>query len=231
MISFTFPERYRRYCLGTETYKARLGRRVKAMGKETIINEVKKQAKIMIGAGLVGFLGAGGFALYNFMNGNFSSLVLLCALISLIGLVCAGIGIHDLISPEKSFTIRSNPEIYDMTDDHSSNVIYQDEYLIVSDKMISIANKPDTVSYRNEVYLVYIDKDRLNFSTVGKAVVVETARGSHRIDVLKESDASAEEKIFPVFARYCPNAVFGYSRENMDYLERSRQSWRQANGS
>ncbi len=201
------------------------------MGKETIINEVKKQAKIMLGAGLVGFLGTGGFALYNFLNGNFSTLALLCAVISLIALVTAGIGIHDLIAPEKSFTIRSNPEIYDMSDEHFTNVIYNDEYLTVSEKMISASGKPDTVSYRNEVYLVYIDKDKLNFATVGKALVFETARGSHRIDVISESDASVEEKIFSVFARYCPNAVFGYSRENMEYLEISRQAWRQANGS
>lgn len=196
-------------------------------GKETIINEVKKQAKIMLVAGIIGFLGAGGFALYNILNGNISSLALLCAVISIICLVTAGMGIHDLIAPEKSFTIKSNPEIYNMTEEHLQNVFYKDEYLTVSEKMISATDKPDTVSYRDEVYLVYIDKDKMNFVTIGKALVFETARGSHRIDILKESDASAEEKIFSVFSRFCPKAVFGYSKENMDYLERSRQAWRE----
>ena len=195
------------------------------MGKETILNEVKKQAKIMLGAGIIGFLGAGGFGLFNIMNGNISSLALLCIVIALICLVMAGIGIHDLIAPEKSFTVKSNPEIYDMSDQHMTSIIYQDEYLTVSDRMISATDKPDTVSYKNEVYLVYIEQDKVNFSTVGKALVFDTARGEHRINILNQNKAD-EEKIFNTFAKYCPNVVFGYTKENISYLESMREKWR-----
>lgn len=200
------------------------------MGKETILNEVKKQAKIMLGAGIIGFLGAGGFGLFNILNGNFLSLALLCIVVALMCLVMAGIGIHDLIVPEKSFTIKSNPEIYAMSDEHMANIRYQDEFLTVSDRMISATDKPDTVSYKDEVYLVYIEQDKVNFSTVGKSLVFDTARGEHRINILNESK-EAEEKIFNIFAQYCPNAVFGYSRENIARLESMRQNWRQTHQS
>ena len=198
------------------------------MGKETIINEVKRQAKIMLGAGIAGFLGAGGFGLFNIMNGNVSNLALLCIVIAIICLVMAGIGIHDLIAPEKSFTIRSNPEIYDMSDEHTQNIRYQDEYIEVSDRMICLKNKPDTVSYMDEVYLVYIEQDKMNFSTVGKSLVMNTARGEYRINLLN-ADKSSEEKIFGIFAKYCHNAVFGYSKENIAYLDKMRQNWHQTN--
>lgn len=198
------------------------------MGKETIINEVKRQAKIMLGAGIAGFLGAGGYGLYNIINGKISSLALLCIVIAIICLVMTGIGIHDLIAPEKSFTIRSNPEIYDMSDEHMSNIIYQDEYIEVSDRMICVKNKPDTVSYRDEVYLVYIEKNKMNFVTIAKMLVIDTARGEHRIDILNADDTT-EERIFGIFSQYCPNAVFGYSKENIDYLNSMRQKRNQTN--
>ena len=82
------------------------------MGKELIIKDLVKKAKIMIAAGVLILLILGSYSLLEIIKGNYSSLVLLCALGAVIGIVCIVIGIMGIISPEKSFAVRSNPEIF-----------------------------------------------------------------------------------------------------------------------
>ena len=197
------------------------------MGKEIIMKEVLKQAKIMLAAGIIGFLLTGGYALFNIMNGNISSLAMLCIVLAVISIVCAGMGIHGLTVPEKSFAVKSNPEIFDMAEEHFSRVTYKDEYVVISDRMISAANNPTTVSYMDEVYLVYIEKNKTNFVTTGKSLVFDTARGEHRINVTNLSDQLIQDNIMNIFSKYCPNAAFGYSNENLTYLQNMRISWQQ----
>ena len=60
------------------------------------------------------------------MNGIYSSLTILCIVCCVIGLVLIVSGIHDLTDPEKSFTVKKNPEIFAMTEEHFSYIIFAD---------------------------------------------------------------------------------------------------------
>ena len=197
------------------------------MGREVIMKTVIKHARIQFAIGIFGFLAAGGYFVYCITGSNFSSFAMLCLILSILSLVLIGIGVRDLIFPEKSFAIKSNPEIFDMADEHFANIRYKDECLTISDRMISITDNPATVSYMNEVLLVYIEKDRTNFVTTGKSIVIETARGIHRMNALAFSDRQIEEKVFSLIARYCHNAVIGHSSQNKAYAERMRNTWKQ----
>ena len=63
------------------------------MGKELIIKDLVKKAKIMIAAGVLILLILGSYSLLEIIKGNYSNLVLLCALGAVIGIVCIVIGI------------------------------------------------------------------------------------------------------------------------------------------
>lgn len=93
--------------------------------------------------------------------------------------------------------------------------------------MISASDNPATVSYMDEVYLVYIEKNKTNFVTTNKNLVFDTARGEHRINVTNLSDQLIQDKIMKIFLSCCPNAAFGYSNENISRLQSMRSSWQQ----
>lgn len=197
------------------------------MGKDIIIKEISKQAKVMLGAGILGFLVFGGYALFNIMNGNYSSLTILCAVCSLICIVCIIMGIVVLIHPEKSFAIRSNPEIFDMAEEHFSNIRFKNNYITLSDRMISASDNPASVSYMNEVFWVYIERHKTNFVTTSKNLVFETARGRYQINIMNVSDNDIEYNIIRYFTEHCPYAAIGYSNDNMAYRDRMKNEWKQ----
>ena len=198
------------------------------MGKELIIKDLVKKAKIMIAAGVLILLILGSYSLLEIIKGNYSSLVLLCALGTVIGIVCIVIGIMGIISPEKSFAVRSNPEIFDMAEEHFSNIRFKNDYVVLSDRMISAASYPASVSYMDEVFWVYVEKQKTNLVTTGKELIFDTARGIHRINIINIAMEDVENNIIRYFAEHCPNAAIGYSADNMVYRDKMKAQWKQS---
>lgn len=195
-------------------------------GREKIMEHIRKNSILCIVGGGALFILALGFGIYRAVNGIFSSFTILCFVSAPICLALMIAGIHDLAVPYKALIFRSKPDLLYMADEHFSTIIHQDEFLIVSERMISAVSDPTSTSYREEVFLIYLEKESVNLVPTNKSIIFETARRSFRIDVNNKSKETID-MIFQTASFYCPHAAIGHSKENLAYLENSRQIWRQ----
>ena len=127
----------------------------------------------------------------------------------------------------RSSELKEHPEILDMADELFANITYEDKFMMISDRLIASAKKPFEIAFLEEVYMVHISKESMNFIPTGKELHISHARGEIVLNIYGEKKSTVEG-LFERLRPLCPNACAGYTQDNLKYLAYKRKQW--ANG-
>lgn len=146
------------------------------------------------------------------------------ALFAIGGIVCLIFGIRDLAAPTKSGIFKKNPYVLQMADELYSDIQYQDDFIVMSERLLAPKKKPENVTPMNEIFLLYVQKQSTNFIPTGKDLYVVAARGDFQINIYGKKKDKVDQTV-QALANTCPNMRIGYTSENLSYANQMKQAW------
>lgn len=195
-------------------------------GRDILFEKMKKKAKSSIMCGVTGTLLCGLFSVFTIVEkwNIFYTIVFVISFLGSIYLIINGIVI--LKDPSKDSIFKKNPDVLRMADELYANIQYQDNYIVVSDRLFSPKNEPWNVFPLDEVYWVYISKTSTNGIPTDKELMFVTSSSRFSINVYGKRKEDIEKSI-NVLSQVCPKIRIGYSPENMAYADAMQKEWKQ----
>lgn len=194
------------------------------MGKEVIFKKIIAKGGFVLGMGIVLILAGAIMAFMMFVAEEVGAGVFF-ALIFAAGVALFIMGLRNMICPEKSAFIKNNPELLVQAEQLYSNIVYQDDFVIISDKVIANKKSPLQMAYLEDVYLVYQHTASMNGISTANELVLETKnkKNTLRISVYAKGKQTRSD-LFTLLASYCPNAYFGWTQEGLARLAQLREA-------
>ena len=160
------------------------------MGREVVFANIRKRMIAMIAGGVILTLMGGFISFAAVVAGEYSVLIL--------GLFALTPGVIFLYA----------------------NIQYQDDYIIVSDRVLANKKAPFQMCWREEAYGIYQHTASMNFISYTNEIIVCT---KHKKNVLrfnvyaKGSDTAMG--LMQLLSQCCPNAMVGYTPETLAYVK------------
>ena len=199
------------------------------MGREMLFKKLKKSGTILTIVGTFFTILAIGFVFIFAVADSLITGVLFAAFMLAFGIPMLIFGIRDLKNPMKNGIFKRNPNILVQVDNMSANKRYEDKFIMLSDRCIAKAKSFTEIAYLEDVFLVYIQKQRTNFVPTGKYIVICTATGDMMINVYGCKKATIDE-IADKIGKVCPNVRFGYNNEGLAYLAQMKELYKNNSG-
>lgn len=194
------------------------------MGREVVFQKIRKQSKkTVIGGSILVFLGmlSSLFFVLVFEGINPLHIFTIGMLAGGIAMIAFGAKIYS--NPMSSKILKKNPQLLMQADELFSDVLYQDDYIIFSNRVI--ANKKDVtqMAYLYEILWIYESKSSYNFVTTEHDVVIVTLNHTMKISIYGSGKQATHELLTKIY-QLCPNARVGYTQENMAYCNQLKQA-------
>ena len=106
-------------------------------------------------------------------------------------------------------------------------MIYQDKFIIVSQRVIGSASVPKHMVYRDEVIACWLYSESINFIPATKQINIYTAdpKVSLPINVYGRK-AETIEGVMRRIQEFCPNVRMGYTPENFKYVRQVQKEYK-----
>lgn len=212
--------------------------------KEKILNKIRKEGRNLMIAGIVlAVLFLGIVAILTFMfimagiNEGFGEaasegvpvfiLEGILLVFGMLGILMIAKGRKKMKNPQDAKVLKANPDLLFMANELSQGLNYQDDYFLMSDRVVANKKNLYQMAFYNEIFMVYVYTASTNGITTTKQLVLATARDEITIGIYgkKEEQVNAMAR---TIAEKCPYARFGYNQENLRYLEEMRKVWQRA---
>ncbi len=195
-------------------------------GSEILIQNIRSSAtKQIIGGIIITILGALMILLAVIVDDTDATVIWVFALLLLvIGIALLVSGSKNRSHPENAKVIRQNPALPNMADELFSDMIYEDKFVKISNRIIANQKNITQMTYTNEIFLIYVSKQSYNFVPTSKELIIETARGRLNINIYGRTKTTVNE-LANMICRLSPNTRVGYTNENLQYLAQMRQSY------
>lgn len=198
------------------------------MGRGLILNKIRKNGRGMIAGGV--FLGLMTLLVMMVTIDSSDDNMFVCLIFTLalafLTFYLIKTGLTSLKRPEESRFVKNNPRLLEQAEELYSDIIYEDKFVALSDRVIANKKQPLQMAYLDEVYLIYRHTESYNFVRTVSEIVLETKNPKNTIRISTYAKGKGQrDEIFELLSRVCPNAAFGWTAENKQYLEimRSRQ--------
>lgn len=195
------------------------------MGRDIVLARIKKNGIIAIvgGAFLMILFGLITIGVLTDNADDGMGMIILFGLFALLGIVFIIMGIRNIVRPEKTGYLKNNPQLLEMADQLYSHIIYEDQYVLISDKVLANKKQPTQMTWLWDVYLIYLHTTSTNFIPTGSEYIVENRMPKNRIAInVYAKGKRSKQELLNVLAQACPNARFGYSDEGLAYLQYMR---------
>ena len=198
-------------------------------GRELIFQKIKGES---IASAIVGLIISGvaaGFGAYILkkewgqLGGSFFMLFL-CLTGVVCGVALLVVGIRQLRDPMKASQFKKNPDLLLMADELYGNIIYGDEYLLLSPRILGNKKDPCQMAFTDEIFLIYIYRHSTNGIPDQKLLKCETARGTIAFNVFRKKDPEIDRLVNTIMQN-CRYARVGYTKDGLAYLEQMRKLW------
>lgn len=193
------------------------------MGKEQIISSTRRNGVRFVVAGVIMSV-ALILVLRVLIDDNAEArYVLVICMLLFWTLYLSCMGIVRIVSPERTIRRGKNPNLLEMADDLYNNIKYSDDYITMSDNVISVNHRyAPQMAYRWSVFLVDYYEDMSSRVKV-KVFRLHTIDKDNtlNIDVMNCSEQGKRNLVNTVL-KSCPNAVYGENGNNMEYLKKMR---------
>ena len=155
------------------------------MGRDIVLAKIKKGGITAVVGGAVLML-IFGLITIGVMSDNADDgmgMIILFGLFALLGIVFIIIGIRNIVRPEKTGYLKNNPQLLEMADQLYSHIIYEDQYVLISDKVLANKKQPTQMTWLWDVYLIYLHTTSTNFIPTGSEYVIENRFQMNRVAV------------------------------------------------
>lgn len=195
-------------------------------GSEILLKKIKSDGTHQIIGGIIfAILGTFFTVIAAFDDEDAVAIVWIFAAVLLIaGILMAVFGIKKRSHPESAKILRKNPALMSMADELFSDMIYEDKFVKISNRIIANQKNITQMTYTNEIFLIYVSKQSYNFVPTSKELIIETARGRLNINIYGRTKNTVNE-LANMICRLSPNTRVGYTNENLQYLAQMRQSY------
>ena len=191
---------------------------------ETVKRAIRKRGIGLIVFGTILFLGMGFIALAAAMVGDAVGMMVFALIMLCLGVLFIVLGIKDC-SIHASGLIKRNPDLLEQGEELYNNIVYQDKYIVYSNKHVASKRSPTSIAAFDEVIGMYERKTTYAiFITVQKELIIVTKRDEIPISVFsgKKMDDLAN-----LIYEHCPQARIGASAENMAYFKEQHKAYKE----
>lgn len=192
-------------------------------GEQVIKRSLARRGAALIVLGAILALGMGFLALALAVVGEYGGM-LVFVLLTALGAFCLAVGIKECSIRTSGWTAR-NPDLSAQADELYENAIYEDKYILHSEKHIGSKRTPPAIAAFDEVLGMYVRKTRYNFLiTVQKQLIIVTQKGEIALSIY--SDQKIDELARRI-AAYSPRARFGYTADNLAYFRAQQKAYKE----
>ena len=143
------------------------------MGREVVFANIRKRMIAMIVGGVILTL-MGGFISFAAVVASEYSVLILGLFALTPGVIFLIFGTSRRTHPEKSGIFKANPDLLQQADELYANIQYQDDYIIVSDRVLANKKVPFQMCWREEAYGIYQHTASMNFISYTNEIIVCT---------------------------------------------------------
>ncbi len=194
------------------------------MGSEKILKKIRSRSIIVIVLGVLLFLGCG-FLAFCCVVGEFLPMAIFLGIFALLGLFFVIWGIR-ICNPQKSTFLKRNPDLLAQADELFANVVYEDKTIIHSHKTIASKKNILSMASFDEIIGIYEKTTTYNhLVTIDHNLVLVTPKGENFISIYGKN----KETVGAILTRihqYCPNAILGYSPQNLQYFRQVQKEYK-----
>ena len=197
------------------------------MGSDIVKKSIRRRSLIVIVLGAFlsinsGMMFVGAIAIKDFSVMFFASLILL-----VLGIFIVWLGIKEGNLKTNGF-IKRNPDLLNQADELYANIIYEDKFVIASQKHIGSKKVRTNIASFEEIIGMYLRKTRYNhLVTVQKELIIITRKGEMAVSIysdLKRID------VMELVINNCPNELrIGYTPENLAYFKQQQALYKEIN--
>lgn len=194
------------------------------MGREYVFKSIKKSGRVCLIIGIIFmvFFGLMCFAMYA-DEGELITVILFAAF-AILGLALVIYGLRTLLHPEKATCFKNNPQLLQMADQVYTHILYEDQFVLISDKVLANKKQPLQMTWLWDVYLIYLHTTSTNFIPTGSEYVIVSRNPKNQFTInVYAKGKKGKQNLLNILAQACPNARFGYSDEGFAYVEYMRK--------
>jgi hypothetical protein len=198
------------------------------MGRKKVIKEIHARALLAIILGGILFLGAGFFTFCFLIVGGIGEeigLVIFLGISTCFGLLILILGITQW-NPNNSQFFKRNPELFKQVDELFSNIVYEDDFIICSNK--TLANKKHLLNIAQFDEILGIHESIHTYNsilTLERHLVLVTKKGQIKINIYARKQDTVENLIQQI-SELAPNARIGWSTENNAYYNKVQTDYK-----
>lgn len=194
------------------------------MGRELILKKLRSRSLVLIILGFFLFLGCG-FLAFCCIIGEFIPMVILGGIFALLGLVFIILGFR-MRNPEKSTFIKRNPDLLNQADELYSHIVYEDKTIVHSHQHIASKKNPLCIASFEEIIGIYEKTTTYSHViTIEHNLVLVTPKGDNLISIYGKNKEAVAEIVGRIY-KYCPNARYGFSVDNMKYFRQMQKAYK-----
>lgn len=194
------------------------------MGVERVKKSLRRRAALLIFFGAILFLGMGFIAFAFAVTGELDGIFWFSFAVACLGVFFIVLGIREG-SLKTSGWVKRNPDLLRQAEELYSNVVYEDKYIVCSNRHIGSKRNPASIASFDEVIGLYVRKTRYNFLiTVQKELIVVTQKGEISVSVYSDKKIDG---LVDMIAQRCPGVRLGYSPENVAYFNQVHKDYKE----
>ena len=154
-----------------------------------------------------------------------AAVIILAVLVLIDVLLIRGVVNNSRIAqrPAMHKSIRENPNIPDILDEAYANRIEDNNIYFYSAKSLVLKKTMTVPIVFSDVLLIYESVHKTNGIKDGNSYIVNTLKRTVNINVYGLGKQKKQE-LLKVFAERCPQARFGYTPENLEYVRKVREA-------
>lgn len=195
------------------------------MGRKKVIKEIHARALLLIILGGISFLGMG-FLAFACLITEEIGMGIITGIATCLGLLLLILGIR-IWNPKNSPIFKCNPELFKQVDELFSNIVYEDNFIICSNK--TIANKKHllNIAWFDEILGIHEKKSTYNsIITYERHLVLVTKKGQIQINIYARK-RNTVDNLIQTISKFVPKARIGWSPENTSYYNQVQKDYKE----
>ena len=146
--------------------------------------------------------------------------------ILLIPLALTALGIIMIVKPGGK-----NDRLAEMAEDIDRGIIYQDDFIIVSQRVIGSVSAPQLMVFRDDVIACWLYSETTNGIPTAMRIEVYTANPNVSLHInVYGRKPQIIDGIMQKIQEFCPNARMGYTPENFKYVKEIQNEYKRTRG-
>lgn len=194
------------------------------MGSEKLLKKIKSRGKFILTIGII-FVLMGLLLSFAIVISGIHPVIIAFLIIIAMGIIFMCIGI-DYSKGKNSTFVKKQPNILELADSLYEHTVYENKFIIISNKAIALKNDITRISDLNDVLVIYENIGRTNGITTSHTINLMLRNGrAIYVNVYARKKETIDNLVLTI-SSYCPNAKTGYSGETLSYLREQRKEYK-----